>query len=576
MKICQRMKDSGAAVFYIAAVAVVSLLLMWARSEMGLVAGYELQAVVYSVFEALVLTLPYILLPPRWRGFFWLPLLAVLLLLYINVLFFRYTGDMISGSMYSVSSVNMFAVAGAVNAMRMQDFVAFLAIGLLAVAFYLLRKYIFSERFGIKGKVVFTAILIALCAAAWGVNSYRLRTDLSDIYKEKGLLRTFQIDWQWKFGNNQRFRDHTLFGYAYRQLRNKYHTYRALTSKERMDVEQFLGSKQAVRLQPGDSGQRNLIVIFVESMNSTIFDLPCSRQIAPFCVSLLEDSTVFSARKVLQQARGGRSSDGQLIVNTGLLPLKEGTFAYTYADSRLPGLPRILDGYRSVELTGDPRRIWNHGLTSVSFGFDELVDDLAEYDKTILNLALDQDSVIFELAAEMASTMPTPFYMQICTIAMHDPYTEPKARDSKCLRGGVLSDMDERDRNYLVAVAHFDESLQCFVERLKVCGLYDNSLIVITGDHEAYHNCLSPLLQTDYVPLIILNSGIGKHIEQPVEQIDIFPTILDMMGVDCYIPEGKTFAYRGVGTSLLCDSVPAAGEKEWAVSDMIIRSRFFN
>ena len=271
-----------------------------------------------------------------------------------------------------------------------------------------------------------------------------------------------------------------------------------------------------------------------------------------------------------------RSSDGQLIVNTGLLPLKEGTFAYTYADSRLPGLPRILEGYRSVELTGDPRRIWNHGLTSVSFGFDELVDDLAEYDKTILNLALDQDSVIFERAAEMASTMPTPFYMQICTIAMHDPYTEPKARDSKCLRGGVLSEMDERDRNYLVAVAHFDESLQRFVERLKACGLYDNSLIVITGDHEAYHNCLTPLLQTDYVPLIILNSGIGKHIEQAVEQIDIFPTILDLMGVDCYIPEGKTFAYRGVGTSLLCDSVPAAGEKEWAVSDMIIRSRFFN
>ena len=106
-------------------------------------------------------------------------------------------------------------------------------------------------------------------------------------------------------------------------------------------------------------------------------------------------------------------------------------------------------------------------------------------------------------------------------------------------------------------------------------GLYDESLIVITSDHEAHAAFLklSPKQKhfVEKIPLYMVNvpcNMIGTH-DNLLGQIDVFPTLLDLMGVS-----GR---WRGLGRSVLnnesCDSIM---RKEInAVSEMIIYADYF-
>lgn len=63
-------------------------------------------------------------------------------------------------------------------------------------------------------------------------------------------------------------------------------------------------------------------------------------------------------------------------------------------------------------------------------------------------------------------------------------------------------------------------------------------------------------MRTDCVPMIILNSGISLIRHEPMGQIDVFPTILDVMGADSYVLPQTAMPYRGLGASLLSTAPP--------------------
>lgn len=74
----------------------------------------------------------------------------------------------------------------------------------------------------------------------------------------------------------------------------------------------------------------------------------------------------------------------------------------------------------------------------------------------------------------------------------------------------------------------FDRLLRKFIKTLKSIGEYDNSVIVLISDHVPHRfQSNDPQL----IPLMILNSGIGMSSNKQIGQIDVFPTLLDVMGV---------------------------------------------
>jgi choline-sulfatase len=123
-----------------------------------------------------------------------------------------------------------------------------------------------------------------------------------------------------------------------------------------------------------------------------------------------------------------------------------------------------------------------------------------------------------------------PYFVWMHLYDPHDPY-EPPAPYSQEYKG----------RLYDGEIAYADSALSHFIAFLKQKNLYDNSLIVVVGDHgeglgEHKEDTHGIFLydSTTHVPLIMkLANGreAGKAVEAQVRTIDIMPTILDLLTV---------------------------------------------
>lgn len=332
--------------------------------------------------------------------------------------------------------------------------------------------------------------------------------------------------------------------------------------------------------------RRNLILILTESLCAWPIGLEVGgTEVTPYLNSLARDTTVLYFPKVLPQVKDGRSSDAQLILNTGLLPLASGAAAGIYGLNTYPSLPKTLKklGYTSISLTCDNRTVWNQDATSRSYGFDRLYERMDQG-----RLCPESDSILFERTLPVLQKLRKPFYAQIVTFSGHDPV--------ETTFGSALRQADIPDRtvmNYLIITQFVDRSIGRFIEALQEAGLYDESIVVIVGDHDStitrnrYEGRTERTLEDRYIPLFVLNAPLKTETGKVIAQSDIYPSLLDLMGAADY-------PFHGLGESVFrhqsdCaadfdrewaggntdDSVRRRRLEAWRVSDILLRSDHF-
>jgi lipoteichoic acid synthase len=152
-------------------------------------------------------------------------------------------------------------------------------------------------------------------------------------------------------------------------------------------------------------------------------------------------------------------------------------------------------------------------------------------------------------------------------MSMHNPYT-------KCVEHGFTlteESLSEEYRNYLVDCHYTDMQIERYIDGLKQRGLYDNSVIVITADHQAHPVHLNMGNKvSDELPLYIINGGIDKRQAWTgfCNQLDVYTTLLDMYGVRS--------DWRGLGHTLLNGNYKDYPlDRLYMLSDWIIRSNYF-
>jgi len=123
------------------------------------------------------------------------------------------------------------------------------------------------------------------------------------------------------------------------------------------------------------------------------------------------------------------------------------------------------------------------------------------------------------------------------------------------------------DSPYAGEIAHVDAAIGTILETLRRLGVYDQTLIVVVGDHgeslgehgESRHGYFvyQPTMR---VPLVVRGPGgaRGVRIVEPVSLADVFPTVLDVLGFP--IPE------QAQGLSL----APALGDERAAPADRAV------
>ena len=131
-------------------------------------------------------------------------------------------------------------------------------------------------------------------------------------------------------------------------------------------------------------------------------------------------------------------------------------------------------------------------------------------------------------------------------------------------------------RNYLETVHYCDDAIGKFIQELKQKGIYENSVIAIISDHNEMNknqveDKREALPEDKEIAMIVLNAPQKLQCDTPIEQIDVYPTLLDIMGANHY-------DWKGLGYSIFRKKemlVFPSEEERNKISNLMITKGYF-
>lgn len=352
--------------------------------------------------------------------------------------------------------------------------------------------------------------------------------------------------------------------YIYHQNRNILNEKQVLTQEDKIVLSNCL---QSIGINKPNT---NLIIILVESLESWgieyqwdgVYAMPCLR-------NLLQNEHIFYADKIKSQVKHGVSGDGQMIVNTGLLPISSGAACRIYGDNTYPNIAH----YYQTSITLNPSAgAWNQSVVNPNYGISEL------YESSDMR----NDISVFQKLNERLEEYSQSEFIMAITVSTHTPFSLAKEVDYK-----TDKDMPDILSNYIKCLNYTDEQMGKFLDEFLSSPLwYKSTTLVITGDHTIFKQMLldefkdyasenNLLIKNgkNYCPLIIFSPNIKEPIKCVDEcyQMDIFPTIINVIGCGDYY-------WKGLGINLTDSSrVRIISEQQaYELSDKLIRTNYFD
>jgi len=294
---------------------------------------------------------------------------------------------------------------------------------------------------------------------------------------------------------------------------------------------------------------KNLIIIQMESFQNFLIGLKIDGQeITPNMNKLAAENYHYD--NFYTSVGAGTTSDAEFVVNTSLYVPQHEPATQVDVDKALPSLPKLTEanGYNNATFHTNEISFWNRKELYSALGWQKY------YDKSFYG---DDDHVAFSASDEVlyAKTLPVlvqmdqadkPFYAMIISQSAHHPFNLPKRKYKMNLperfEGTMVGDYI-RSQNYA------DYALGQFIEQLKATGLWDDSVVLLYGDHQGLSiysqnqkekDLMKEMLGREYgytdmfnVPLILHAPGVTgpKKLEQTGGQIDILPTVANLLGI---------------------------------------------
>lgn len=536
--------------------------LLFSTRQNNYVSSYQVLGV---MADSLLITVLCMLLRGKWKYIAVIFPVFLSFLVWSIIIYFRNFSDFIPGPMFFNSQLSdSLVLRNALSSIRISDF--FLLLAFFFPLFYVLKipvtGFVQSNiRLSMLCKVGIVTLIIWIFPYGYFFikNSIRFE-DIDTEYNLQIIFSDNKVSWKANYDK------HHFTGYIINSLAKLNKSSYPLTSADITFIKSHIkiADSRHVPSTTTESltGNANVIIIIVESLPWKIFELPILKDVAPTLYTLKNDSTVI-LKEMKCLAMTGRSSDAQFIYNTGLLPLRDSPLVTFYATNKYPSIAKALN-ISSTEIIGENKGLWSHGATSQSYGYRKLISSVAES-------PINQDSLIFQRAWEEIENEDTPFLLTVSTLSMHNPYTFSAVTPNPTISNMELE--DERDREYFQRLNHFDRSLYHFLQLLKQKHIFEKSIILIMGDHEIASWNVSAYLHDENVPLIILNSPTTDVRNSNITQLDVFPSILDLKGVEYKF---LGVEYRGLGKSIFKgsdqDTLPhEITEDDFKVSEMLIK-----
>ncbi len=309
--------------------------------------------------------------------------------------------------------------------------------------------------------------------------------------------------------------------------------------------------------------KRNLIFIFLESMESTFADREnggaMDVNLLPNLTQLAKDNIHFSQSDKLGGGRavtGATWTMGALVAQSSGIPLTNGIYGEAYYENSrfLAGTVTLGDilhenGYQQALMVGSHASFAGRDR----YYSDHHTDHIFDYNTAITDGIIPEDYYVWwgmddhylftyakEKLAELSSS-DQPFALSMLTVDTHFP-------------NGYVCDQCSHDynRQYDNVFACSDRQVANFISWLKEQDFYENTTVIISGDHCTMDNVYIQEVVSDqysrrmYNCFINVADGVDATYSKNRDftSLDMFPTTLAAMG--CTIHGNRL----GLGTNL--------------------------
>jgi phosphoglycerol transferase MdoB-like AlkP superfamily enzyme len=245
---------------------------------------------------------------------------------------------------------------------------------------------------------------------------------------------------------------------------------------------------------------------------------------APFLDSLSQHSMIFTNA----YANGRQSIHGMSSVLAGIPSFKDAFTSSPYPKQKIESLVSTLEneGYNTS---------FFHGAANGSMGFLGFGNILGidnYYGRTEFNDDSQFDGFwgiwdepFLQFMKKTLDKKKTPFFATVFTVSSHEPYNIPEKYKSRFLEGDV---------SIHKCAEYTDFALKRFFVEAKKSSWYNNTIFVLVADHanQVFYSDYEKPINRFAVPILIYkpNGNLVGVDEDWAQQIDIYPTILDLIG----------------------------------------------
>lgn len=278
----------------------------------------------------------------------------------------------------------------------------------------------------------------------------------------------------------------------------------------------------------------NVVIFLQESLGAEYVGSLGGKPLTPNFDSLTKEGLLFTNL----YCTGTRSVRGIEAVVTGFLPSpSESVVKLSNSQSGFFTLADLFKskGYDTSFIYGGMANFDNMASFFNGNGFENIVDE-EDFDKDGKKYALkgtwgysDEDLVV-KANEYFKSQKGKPFFSLMFSTSNHEPFEFPDGR---------IELFDKQKNTVNNAMKYADFAIGKFFEMAKKEDYFKNTLFIVVADHNTrtYGKHLVPIHKF-HIPALIIAPGVakGSKYDKLCSQIDLAPTILDMIGMKVETP----------------------------------------
>lgn len=373
------------------------------------------------------------------------------------------------------------------------------------------------------------------------------------------------------FNKDMQVKKSTIYGYHIADIENTINIKKQAkyTNKEKL-LEDYNKLKEEYAEKYGESNYdlqgiakgKNVIILQLESIQEFVINKEINgKEITPNLNQFINENIEIS--NMFMQSYSS-TADSEFSTVTSLYPMENGMSYSRYYTNTYDDIFTMFknEGYTTSYMHGNYGFFWNRENVYKEFEVEhiELKDQFKDTSEDIMGYL--SDELLYRQAVEKLKQYNMPFISYIVSASSHTPFELWGLLDESKVNIDVGKYKGTFFGNYLESVNYADYAFGIFIDELKAANLYDDTVILLFGDHngmDMYNEEMLDFLKSTNPDLtdtdIKLNyirvasaikiPGIKNiQIEKPVSKLDIKPTFAYLINGDAGVSLGTNMFAR--------------------------------